>query len=388
MPTQTYKQTMYIFPPKKHKKNKKTTMPEDNPERGSLTPAKNNSKVITSIHPVTYAKIDLTKKRLLLELVLTDGKTIKDAASTLKINQSSARTIISKIKRDGGVGTHKRGGNNTKKLTENILVEVERAVENNTQVTLKEIRDILVNRDVILSIATIYRGLEILKVTFKRASKEIDKVNSPITIQKRKIYAIDFSNNAPENKSRCIFIDECGYNLHLRRGGAWSKKGTRANIILPAIRGRNITVIAAMNRDRIIHYKIISDGNCNSEIFGNFLSELIVILNSDLTYENSWLILDNAQIHRTSAIRDIILNTSYVLKFLSPYSYMLNPIENVFSKMKATARRILTNNVQDATLSDIIVTSIESIQEADCINYVIHMLNNISLAIAETVFRI
>jgi len=336
----------------------------------------------------SYDKINSTKKTLLSDFVFKEGKTTKEAALLLNINHSSARTIISKIRKDGRVVEKIRGGNNPIKLTEVTLAKIEEFVEHNSQITIKQIRDKLLLDGTNLSISTIHRGLEKLKITFKKASRELEKVNCPTSILKRKAYAIDFSTNSPTNKQNCIFIDESGFNLHLRRNGARSRIGTRANVMLPTNRGRNVTLICAMNSQRIIHYKIVDEGTCNSKRFGEFLMELLCILNDDSSYTNAWLILDNAQIHKTVEIRNMIAGTSYTLKFLSPYSYMVNPIENAFSKIKATARRLLAENDNAVSLRSVIITGVESIQCEDCINYVLHMLNNISLAVNETIFHI
>ena len=55
------------------------------------------------------------------------------------------------------------------------------------------------------------------------------------------------------------FIDEIGFNFHLRFNGARSQKGTRANIILPLNLNRNVTLVCAMNSQRIIYYKIVDE---------------------------------------------------------------------------------------------------------------------------------
>ena len=322
------------------------------------------------------------------DLFFEEGKTIKEAAALLKINYSSARSIICKIRHGGCAASRKRGGNNIRKLSSGILESIENIVEHEPLITLKEISSRFATQGISLSISTIHRGLEQLKITVKKASRELENVNSQNNIQKRKLYALDFSQNSPSNKKNCIFIDECGFNCHLRKTCARSRIGLRANIVLPTIRGRNITLIAAINSENVIHYKIVSDGTCNSAKFGEFLSELVQILNNDSRYKGSWLILDNAQIHKSKELRDLILNTSYILKFLAPYSYMLNPIENAFSKVKATVKRILSSTSNDKTLREVIIEGVKSIESGDCSNYIIHMMSNISLAITETVFKI
>uniref|UniRef100_A0A914WYD1 Uncharacterized protein n=1 Tax=Plectus sambesii TaxID=2011161 RepID=A0A914WYD1_9BILA len=58
----------------------------------------------------------------------------------------------------------------------------------------------------------------------------------------------------------------------------------------------------------------------------------------------------------------------YELKFLSPYSYMLNPAGSVYSKVKASAKRILSGRVVELTLSGVIQDSAGMIPQQNCAN--------------------
>lgn len=329
-----------------------------------------------------YNKIEKGVKKVFIDLVLVDGHTIRQAAKLCRINESTGRTIIEMVRKHGSLVVKKRGGNNKTKLNDSILRKIETIVEDQNQITLKEIKRVLSEDGIFLAVTTINKALQLLKITCKRTTKVLEKVNDPISIQKRMSYAIDFSRNAPASKEKCIFIDECGYNLHLRKTIARSKKGSRAIVEVPTVRGRNVTVIAAMNSRKIIHYSIIDNSTCNSEKFGNFLRELVVVLQGDRVYDDSWLIMDNAQIHKTELISGIVFGTTYKIKFLSPYSYMLNPIENAWSKMKSVAKNLLALTNNENSLRNIIIEGIASIEQQDCFNYIIHMMNNITKAVA------
>ena len=79
------------------------------------------------------------------------------------------------------------------------------------------------------------------------------------TIEKSQQYEINFSQNAPEIREKIVFIDKSGFNFHLRRTKGRSKINTPAHIILPTVRGRNISLIAAMNFHGILHSQVISN---------------------------------------------------------------------------------------------------------------------------------
>uniref|UniRef100_A0A0K0FIZ6 DDE_Tnp_IS1595 domain-containing protein n=1 Tax=Strongyloides venezuelensis TaxID=75913 RepID=A0A0K0FIZ6_STRVS len=59
---------------------------------------------------------------------------------------------------------------------------------------------------------------------------------------------------------------------------------------------------------------------------------------------------------------------NFDFKFLSQYSYMINPIENAFSKIKYCVRSRLRNNENEVS-SDIIMSKINNITSTDCNGY-------------------
>ena len=77
----------------------------------------------------------------------------------------------------------------------------------------------------------------------------------------------------------------------------------------------------------------------------------------------------------------------YELKFLSPYSYMLNPTENVFSKVKASAKRILSDPAAEQTFSEVIQESVSTVSQQDCANYVLNTMFNLTIAAAGQPFN-
>ncbi len=132
----------------------------------------------------------------------------------------------------------------------------------------------------------------------------------------------------------------------MRRDRARSRRGNRVSITIPTIRGRMQTLIIAANQDKILHQKLISETTCSGEQFTIFIQELIINLNANNNFRGSWLIMINAQIHKVRSARDFIGNSGYHLAFLSPYSYMLNPVENIFSKIKSLVRGTMDRNLE------------------------------------------
>ena len=92
--------------------------------------------------------------------------------------------------------------------------------------------------------------------------------------------------------------------------------------------------------------------------------------------------MDNARIHKTQEIRNMVDNSDCTLKFLPPYSPMLNPIEKTFSKIKFHARSLLSDITTEHNIVSVIEESVAQINQNDCANYVMDMIMTIPKAVS------
>jgi len=233
-----------------------------------------------------------------------------------------------------------------------------------------------------ISMSTINACLKELKITVKLAHRELDRVNSTDKIILRKDYSLWFNNYFNSDYSRAVFIDESSFNLHLKRSHARSKKGTRAIITVPTVRGRSVSLLASMTVNGIRYCKVISKTTVNAVIFSEFIREVCIHLRDELRMENACLILDNARIHRREDILRITSEFNCEFHYLSPYSYMLNPIENSFSKIKNGMRSRLRTG-ESGSLPDLILEEARKVTAEDCSAYFRHICRNITNCAAE-----
>ena len=71
-------------------------------------------------------------------------------------------------------------------------------------------------------------------------------------------------------------------------------------------------------------------------------------------------------------MRGLIEQTDHTLTFLLPYSPMMNPIEEVFSKIKFSARNSLDGPTNCLNLEDVINESIATVTSPNCYKYFIN----------------
>ena len=142
-------------------------------------------------------------------------------------------------------------------------------------------------------------------------------------------------------------------------------KGHRARGTRPQKRGKNVSLFTALSLDKVIASSNIY-GAVNGVVFEAFIANKLV--------PNLWagacVVMDNAKIHLGKEIRVLIESVGAKLIYLSPYSPEFNPIENFWSKIKASLRKLKARTYQD--LLDAIVDSMSKVTKDDIRNWFAH----------------
>ena len=108
--------------------------------------------------------------------------------------------------------------------------------------------------------------------------------------QERINFANDYFGfvNAQRN---VIFLDEVGFQYVSRSKGGRAMRGQPAVATMPDIRSKNINVIAAMTKDRLLLYKIL-DSTTTGVKFQGYINELANTCHVAMI-ENPILVMDN-----------------------------------------------------------------------------------------------
>ena len=158
--------------------------------------------------------------------------------------------------------------------------------------------------------------------------------------------------------SDLVFLDESGCNTDMTRRYAYSFGGSRAVDATPLSKPKNTTVLSSIQLNGTLHYTTFSGGT-TVERFKRYLeTDLLPHLNG-----NSILVMDNMKSHHAKAVKELLDSSGVRYIYLPPYSPDLNPIEKLWSKVKALLRKFkartldaLPNAIQNAfhsgTVSD------------------------------------
>ena len=114
----------------------------------------------------------------------------------------------------------------------------------------------------------------------------------------------------------------------------WAPRGQRLPGRAPHGHWRTLTFIAALRLDRI-DAPCVFDGPINGDSFLAYIEQVLVptLLSGDI------VVIDNLGSHKSKRVRDAIRSVGARLFFLPPYSPDLNPIEQVFAKLKHLLRK-------------------------------------------------
>lgn len=132
----------------------------------------------------------------------------------------------------------RRGGRRYAKLTEELVDKLVDFLEENPQLTLKELSNKLQERTgVAVTTTTIHRRLEGRLITCKKVRPEPSAMNSQANREKRAAYVTAVMDAAGAGK-KLIYVDECNCNLFLRRSIGRSRKGARCSVKAPTSKGK------------------------------------------------------------------------------------------------------------------------------------------------------
>jgi transposase len=158
--------------------------------------------------------------------------------------------------------------------------------------------------------------------------------------------------------SRLVFIDETWIKTNMAPLRGWGPSGQRLIAAAPFGHWKTMTFIAALRHDRISAPWVI-DSPINGELFTLYVEKVL----APTLAPGEIVILDNLGSHTREAIR---ARGAHRI-FLPPYSPDLNPIEQVFAKLKHLIRAAQPRDVE-ATWRKV-GELLDLFSEEECANY-------------------
>jgi len=143
------------------------------------------------------------------------------------------------------------------------------------------------------------------------------------------------------NPGRLVFIDETWTKTNMAPLRGWCRRGARLNAKVPHGHWQTMTFLAALRHDRV-DAPCLFDGPINGESFLAYVEQVL----TPALAPGDIVVMDNLGSHKGQAVRSAIRKVGARLIFLPPYSPDLNPIEQVFAKLKTLVRKARARTIE------------------------------------------
>ena len=131
-----------------------------------------------------------------------------------------------------------------------------------------------------------------------------------------------------------VFVDETWAKTNMTRTHGWGDRGKPLVAKAPHGHWKTLTFIAGLRHDGIVAPCVI-DGPINGTSFAAWVVQFLI---PELA-PGSILVIDNLGSHKGRRVRQLLKAAGIKLFFLPPYSPDLNPIEEMFAKLKRLLRK-------------------------------------------------
>ena len=164
---------------------------------------------------------------------------------------------------------------------------------------------------------------------------------------------------------RFVFLDETGATTKMTTLYGWAPRGERLVDAAPFGHWHTTTLVAGLRASGLVAPFVIG-GAMNGAAFRAYVERVLVpeLRRGDV------VVMDNLAAHKAPGVREAIRAAGAGLLYLPAYSPDLNPIEQVFAKLKALLRRAAARTKE--ALWDAIGLLTTRFTPDECRNYLIN----------------
>jgi len=165
--------------------------------------------------------------------------------------------------------------------------------------------------------------------------------------------------------ARLVFIDETGASTAMTRLRGRARRGQRVIGRVPHGHWKITTFVAGL-RCGTVTAPFVIDRPINGLIYRTYLERCLI---PTLT-PGDIVIMDNLPAHKVAGVREALEAAGAKLVYLPSYSPDLNPIEQLFAKLKALLRKAAERSIE--ALWTTIGHLLDAFSPEECANYLRH----------------
>ena len=167
-----------------------------------------------------------------------------------------------------------------------------------------------------------------------------------------------YKNLEKYNYKKTICLDETSIYLNMTLSYGRSKSGTRVIKKTTKYPYKRYNLLCAISSNKVVGWNLYPERKGGVKTI-----DIIEFYNNCIKnkYENHLIIMDNAVIHKSKIIKNIIENSNNELLYSVPYHPETNAIEEFFSQLKHYIKKESPNTYDDIhkVIKDTILTKIK-----------------------------
>ena len=270
--------------------------------------------------------VDLRKRAVVA--VREKGKTQEEVAKTFDIGLATLSRWLKQEREKGHLKPTSPPGPKAK-ITPTLYPQVRKLVKEHPDATLAEYCQLLEeSTDIKIGISALWHTFSRLKITRKKKTY----INPKRDEGKRWKWVAASKKLDPK---KFIFVDESATWLDMKREYARSELGKRAYVGADKRNGKHYSLLASLSLEGITT-SLLVDGTVTGNGFETYIKECL----APSLREGQIVIMDNSKVHLGTKVREEIEARGADLMYLPTYSPDLSPIENGFSKIKDTLKKV------------------------------------------------
>jgi transposase len=298
--------------------------------------------------------LDLRKR---VVAAIEGGMSRNQAAKQFGVAISTAIGWMKRVDETGSVAPGQMGGHKPKAVSGDHAVWLSQRIKDG-DFTIRGLVAELAGRGLKVDYHSVWDFVHAEKFSFKKSlvAGERDRPD----VARRRAQWTKYQGRV--EAERLVFIDETWTRTDMAPLRGWAPRGRRLPAKVPHGRWKTMTFLAALRHDRIDAPWFI-EGPIDGVSFRIYVEKVLLptLRSGDI------VVLDNLGSHRSKAVRQLIRSAGAKLFFLPKYSPDLNPIEQVFAKLKHLLRKAAARTV-DAVCAAI-GELLDAFTPEECANY-------------------
>ena len=157
---------------------------------------------------------------------------------------------------------------------------------------------------------------------------------------------------------KLVFLDESGVNIDMVRRYGRAKNKNRVNDYAPVNTPKKTTLVSSVRLDGTQAYEFFQ-GSLNGKNFLSYVKNTLI----PTLKKGDIVVMDNLSCHKVKGVKEAIEEAGASVLYFPPYSPDFNPIEMMWSKIKALLRNWKTDTPE--LLHSVIPDAFSSISVSD-----------------------